>query len=162
VATRILHESTYDTSPAGARAMLTDKTFREEVCEFIRAIRHQVTVEPSGSATRVVIEQHMPARGNPSFAKKFVGDEIEIVQTEDWTSETHADVRVEIPGRPGHVTGTVDLREQDGSTVEVIDMTVKVHVPLVGGKIEGLIGDMLVKALTAEHKVGREYLTRQA
>ena len=161
MSTRILHESAYDGSPAAVRAMLTDQAFREEVCEFIRVIRHRVSVEPIGLATRVVIEQHQPATGIPSFAKKFVSDEIEIVQTEDWTSGTHADVHVEIPGRPGHMTGIVDLREEDGGTVEVIDMTIKVHLPLVGGKIESLIGEMLVKALKAEHKVGRDYLTRQ-
>jgi hypothetical protein len=60
------------------------------------------------------------------------------------------------------MTGIVDLREEDGGTVEVIDMTIKVHLPLVGGKIESLIGEMLVTALKAEHKVGRDYLARQA
>ena len=33
-------------------------------------------------------------------------------------------------------------------------------IPLVGGKIEGLVADMLHKALEAEHEVGRDYLSR--
>ena len=37
----------------------------------------------------------------PSFAKKFVGDEIKIVQRETWTSATAADLHVSIPGKPG-------------------------------------------------------------
>jgi hypothetical protein len=37
---------------------------------------------------------------------------------------------------------------------------VDVSIPLVGGKIEGLIGDMLVKALKAENRAGRAWLAR--
>jgi len=44
--------------------------------------------------------------------------------------------------------------------VETVDLTIKVNIPLVGGKIEGLIADLLLKALKAEHKVGQQYLTR--
>jgi hypothetical protein len=39
-------------------------------------------------------------------------------------------------------------------------MTIKVGIPLVGGKIEDLISGLLLKALKAENKVGREYLAR--
>ena len=39
-------------------------------------------------------------------------------------------------------------------------LTVKVNIPLVGGKLEGLIADLLLKALKAENKVGRDYLSR--
>ena len=34
----------------------------------------------------VVIDQVQAARGIPSFAQKFVGDEINIVQRETWAS----------------------------------------------------------------------------
>ena len=37
-------------------------------------------------------------------------------------------------------------------------MTIKVNIPLVGGKIESLIADLLRKALTSENAVGRDYL----
>ena len=32
------------------------------------------------------------------------------------------------------------------------------NIPLVGGKIEGLIADLLSKALRAEHQVGVDWL----
>jgi hypothetical protein len=56
--------------------------------------------------------------------------------------------------------GTITLAESGGTTTETVDVEVKVHIPLVGGKIEGLIVDLLRKALVAEGKVGRDYLSR--
>ena len=38
-------------------------------------------------------------------------------------------------------------------------MEIRVGIPLVGGKIESLIADLLRKALKAENAVGRQYLT---
>jgi hypothetical protein len=69
-------------------------------------------------------------------------------------------VEVVIPGKPGQMTGTISLRESGGTTTETVQMDVKVNIPLVGGKIESLIADLLRKALRAENAVGRDYLTR--
>ena len=58
------------------------------------------------------------------------------------------------------MTGTAVLEATaDGGTVETVELVVKVRVPLVGGKLEGLIADLLLKALKAEHHVGRDYLS---
>ena len=54
----------------------------------------------------------------------------------------------------------IRLGESGGTTTETVDLDIKVGIPLVGGKIEGLIADMLLKALRAEKKVGRDYLSR--
>ena len=56
------------------------------------------------------------------------------------------------------MNGTARLRESGGTTTETVDLTVKVGIPLVGGKLEGLIGDLLLKALKAENVVGRTWL----
>ena len=47
------------------------------------------------------------------------------------------------------------LTEDPDGTTETVNLSVKVNIPLAGGKIEGLIADLLVKALRAEHQVGR-------
>ena len=97
----------------------------------------------------------------PSFAKKIVGDETNIVQEEPGRARPHGDITVTIPGKPGDMTGTAALEPTDaGGTLETVELTVKVKIPLVAGKLEGLIGDLLLKALKAEYKVGRDYLSR--
>lgn len=156
----IRHDLTYDAPVADVAAMLADPTFREEVCDYQRVISKKVTIKQSGEGMDVVIDMVQPARGIPSFAQKFVGDTINIVQTESWSSPTQGDITVTIPGKPGDMSGTAVLKESGSGTVETVALTVKVNIPLVGGKLEGLIAGLLEKALVAENTVGREWLSR--
>lgn len=156
---RITHDLTYDAPLTDVAAMLADPAFREAVCDYQRVIRSSVEIEPDGAGFRARIEQVQAAQGIPSFAKNFVGDEIQIVQTERWASPERGDITIEIPGKPGDMVGTAQLREAGGTTTETVDLTVKVAIPLVGGKLEGLIGDLLLKALKAENVVGRKWLS---
>ena len=158
---RLVHELTYDAPIDEVAAMLADPTFREEVCAYQRVSKVDVTITVDGDAKDVRIDQWQPTSGMPSFAKKIVGEETNIVQTEHWSSPTYGDITVAIPGKPGSMSGTAVLKETEaGGTVETVDLSVKVNIPLVGGKLEGLISDLLLKALKAENKVGRDYLAR--
>lgn len=156
---RLVHEMTYDAPADRVLEMLADPAFREEVCDYQRVLRRTVTVETTGSGMDVVIDQFQSVKGLPSFATKLVGDEVNIVQRESWTG-TRGDIEVTIPGKPGDMKGTAVVVESGGVTTETVDLTIKVGIPLVGGKIEGLISDLLLKALKAENKVGRTYLAR--
>jgi hypothetical protein len=157
---RVRHDLVYEAPAPEVLAMLHDPAFREEVCDATGVLRHQVSVTETDAGTEVVIEQVQTAQGIPSFAKRFVGDEIEIVQKETWVDDVRADVEVTIPGKPGHMRGTATLVESAGTTTEQVDLEIKVNIPLVGGKIEGLISDMLLKALKVENVTGKDYLTR--
>ena len=156
---QIRHQLTYDAPLAEVAAMLRDPGFRTRVCEYQDVLRSSVAIEPDGPGMRVRIEQVQTARGIPSFATKFVGDEIEIVQEETWTGPENGELVLTIPGKPGEGRGTATLTESNGRTVETVDLTVKVSIPLVGGKLEGLISDLIIKALKAENAVGREWLS---
>jgi hypothetical protein len=138
--------------------MLMDPAFREQVCDAIGCLRKEVTIGPDGGGMRVVVDMVQAAVGIPGFAKKFVGDEINIVQAETWSDIETGTVEVTIPGKPGQMSGTIRLRESGGTTTETVDMEIKVSIPLVSGKIEALIADMLRKSLKAENSVGRRYL----
>jgi predicted HTH transcriptional regulator len=157
---KLAHDLTYDAPADAVAAMLADPAFREEVCDYQRVLRRSVTIERTGSGMEVVVDQVQEARGLPSFATKFVGDEINIVQRETWTSMDGADIHVVIPGKPGEMKGTGTLVEAGGGTTHEVRFDIRVAIPLVGAKIEGLVSDMLLKALKAENKVGRDYLSR--
>jgi len=149
----------YDAPPAQVHEMLADPAFRKEACEAAGDLRYDVSITPEGAGMRVVVDQTQSARGIPSFATKFVGDEIRIVQTEDWSDDRSASLHLAIPGKPGRFTGTISL-EDDGSggTVETVAGELTVNIPLVGGKLEALIVDLLTAALRSEERVGRSYL----
>jgi hypothetical protein len=164
MAKKISFEMTYDAPVETVAAMLADPAFREQVCALQGVTKVDVTVtqpyEGDAEAKHVVIDQWQPTQGLPSIATKIVGDETNIVQDEKWTSPTHGDITVTIPGKPGEMTGTADLTETGGTTVEKVELTIKVKIPVVGGKLEGIIGDLLLKALKAEQRAGRDYLSR--
>ena len=152
---------TYDAPLSDVAAMLADSEFRRAVCDRLGVIRSEVTIQPRAAGMDVRIEQVQRANGIPSFARKFVGDEIEIVQSESWDAADSGDITVTIPGKPGEMSGTATLAESGAATTETVDLTVKVGIPLVGGRLEGLIADLLLRALRTEEEVGREWLARR-
>ena len=160
MSTKLTYELTYEAPLTDVGQMLMEPSFREQVCAAQGALRSEVSVGPGGGGMKVVIDQVQAAAGIPGFARKFVGDEINLVQTESWFDAENARVEVVIPGKPGEMTGTINLSESGGVTTERLEMTIKVSIPLVGGKIESLIADLLRKALKAEEKVARDYLSR--
>ena len=155
----IRHELRYDAPLAAVTAMLADPAFREEVCTYQRVTKVDVTITVDGDTKDVRVDQWQPTQGMPSFAKKIVGEETNILQEEHWSSPTHGDITITIPGKPGRMSGTATIVEEGATTVETVELTVKVNIPLVGGKLEGLIADLLLKALKAENKVGIRYLS---
>ena len=157
---RLVHELTYDAPAEAVTAMLADRAFREEVCDYQRVVRRTVVIEPVGEGMHVTIDQWQRTSGVPSFAKKLVGEETNIVQREIWSTALLGDISITIPGKPGDINGTARIAESHGVTTETVDLTIKVGIPLLGGKLEDFISGMLLRALKAENKVGRDYLTR--
>lgn len=156
--TKFSLDLTYEAPLADVDAMLMDVAFREAVCDAQGAIRKTVTITEEDAGVIVHVDQVQLPEGIPGFARKFVGDEINLVATETWWDSENARVEVVIPGKPGEMTGTLNLSESGGVTTERIEMEIKVGIPLVGGKIESLIADLLRSALKAEGRVGRDYL----
>ena len=166
---RFRHVNSYAASPAEVLAMLATPEFREEVCAYQRALEHSVDITSDDMTTTVVITQAQAMDGAPAAARKLVGSSVRIVQREVWqggagdVSGPTADFAMEIPGKPGHLKGQVEIVDKgDGSCDEVFTGEVKVNVPLVGGKLEGFIADILTRALRREGRVGVTWLEQRA
>jgi len=159
MATRLTYDLTYDAPLISVGEMLVDAAFREQVCDAQHALRKTVSVGQDGGGMKVVVDMVQASKGMPGFAQRFVGDEIQLVQTERWSDIENARVEVVIPGKPGQMSGTIALRYSGATTTETVEMEIRVGIPLVGGKIESLIADLLRKALKVENAVGRQYLT---
>lgn len=126
------------------RAVLDDADFREEVAREAGATTVEASVEENDDGSLMaVVDTRQPTTGMPALATKFLGDELAIHQEEQWDSLDSASLLVSIPGQPGKVTGSVSLVESGGVTVQTVEADIKVSIPLVGGKIEKLIGSVL-------------------
>lgn len=157
-AMKIRHELQYDASPAEVFAMLADPDFREKVCQAQKSNSCTVSIEPSGGQMSVVVDQKRPSEGIPGFARKIVGDEIQLVQSEDWSDSANAALTVVIPGKPGRFDATITLTGSESGSVETIDGDLVVSIPLLSGKLEKLIAGLLDEALRVEKRVARAWL----
>ena len=158
---RLRHDLTYDAAMVDVAAMLADPEFREEVCEQQHVLRALVSVDADEDGMEVTIDQVQAATGRPVVRE-------EVRRRRD---QHRPDAR---PGRPRPRARSGDHPRQarrderqhpararpTACTTETVDLDIKVGIPLVGGKIEGLIADLLLKALKVENRVGRDYLSR--
>lgn len=147
------YDLTYEAPTDAVMEMLLEPAFREAVCEAQHATSHHVQSAPPV----MHVEYTQQVRGIPSFATSFVGDTIDVVQDETWSGSS-AKVTIRIPGKPGTISGTFTVAERGGRTVESARLDVTVKMPLVGGKLESLIADLLLKALKREERTGQEWL----
>jgi uncharacterized protein YndB with AHSA1/START domain len=155
---RITHELRYDAPPSEVYAMLGDPAFREQVGTAMDVARQDVTVKPTADGMEVRIEMDQRTHGIPSFARRVVGDRTRVIQSESWQVERGADLRLEIPGKAGHIRGRITLTESGGGTVESFDGEAVIKVPLVGGRLEGLIERLFKAGMDTEQALGQRWL----
>ena len=155
---KIRHELSYAASPAEVYAMLADPEFRARVCEAMDTVRHEVTIDERGGTFTISVDMVQHTKGMPSLAKKFVGDETHVIQTERWSTVEAGHIEVEIPGKPAHIRGTLSLTEAAEGSVYCFDGEAWINIPLIGGKIEGLIHKLFVEGMDTEQRVAAGWL----
>jgi uncharacterized protein DUF2505 len=158
-AMKIRHQLRYEASPDDVFAMLSDRAFRERVCAAMNVVSSDISIQEIGQGLTIRIDMNQRTTGLPSVARKFTGDETRIIQTERWTGGRVADLEVEIPGKPGRIHGRTTLTADGDGTIESFEGETKVNLPLIGGKLEGLIQGLFVHGMDAEHRVGTAWLS---
>ncbi len=155
---KIHHRLTYAASPDEVYEMRADPAFRAQVCEAMDALSHDVTVEETDGELVVAIDMVQQTQGLPGFAKRVVGDETRVLQTERWATVDEGRIDVDMPGKPGHVRGTLSLTEGGDGSLYTFDGEATFSIPLVGGKLEGLLGKRFVEGMDTEQRVGAAWL----
>lgn len=154
---KIRHELTYAASPSEVYQMRADPVFRAKVCEAMDTLSYDVDVDDASELV-VTIDMVQHTQGVPGFAKRVVGDETRVIQTERWPELHYGHIEVEIPGKPGHIRGTLSLADQGAGSVYVFDGEAKMGIPLIGGRLEGLIEKLFVAGMDTEQQVAAAWL----
>jgi uncharacterized protein YndB with AHSA1/START domain len=152
------HELTYDASPADVFEMLADPAFREAACAAQDVISAEVHLEREGAGFTLTIDQEQRTDDLPSFARTFAGDSTRAVQHERWEDSTGGTLRIDAPGKPSEVKGTITLRPEGSGTREIVELELRIKVPLIGGKLEKLLAEKVRAGMDAEHEVGVAWL----
>lgn len=155
------------TSLAEVYELSTDPDFRAAVCEATHALDYDVRVDEHEDGTStVVVSRTMPA-DVPDFMKKMIGESVDVIQTEDWSTPDHdgrrtADLVVQIKGQPAKMTGTaaIETTGADAGAVQMrIEGDLRVSIPFVGKKIEAEIAKGIYAAIKREQETAASRLS---
>lgn len=155
-----------NTSPERAFALGLDRAFRAAVCEATQAIDFDVDIsEHADGRASVTVNRTMPA-DLPAIAKKFMGETVHVVQTEEWSAPDEsgartADLTVAIKGQPAKMIGAIFLESVGDDARMRIAGTIKVSIPFVGKTIEGEVAKAIVAAVAKEQDTGIAWLSAQ-
>jgi len=152
------HELSYDASPDQVFEMLADPEFRRRSCEAMEVISADVQLERDGQGFTLVIDQLQNTKDLPGFARTFAGESTQAVQRESWSTSSIGELSIESPGKPTSATGTIRLEPTASGTTEIVELEIKVKVPLIGGKLEKLMAEKVAAGMDLEHEVGVAWL----
>ena len=94
--------------------MLADPAFREKVSAAQDVVSATVAVDRTDEGFVLTNDQVQRTDGLPSFAKKFAGETTRAIQVEEWADAAAGSLRIEAPGKPSSIDGTIAL-VPDGS-----------------------------------------------
>jgi hypothetical protein len=122
-------------------------------------LEHSADVE----GARYRLRHGLDAKDLPSAVRSVLPGNLTIERNERWTRKDSgrylADVDVTIVGAPASATGGMRLRDlPDGGSALDVRADVRVTVPLIGGKIEDVVGEQVQKLLAAETAFTQEWL----
>ncbi len=118
-------------------------------------------VDRPDGGVHLVVSRELPA-GGPGFLERFLPKDGRVVQTDDW-GPAQAGVRsgtweVVIPGVSARLGGTMRLEPAPSGARYIVDGEISVPIPLVGGKAERFIAEMVTKLAEREVEVLEESL----
>ncbi len=97
----------------------------------------------------------------PSVAKKIVGDTNTVTTTERWTragGSASATIEIHVKNVPGATTGTMEMKPSGAGSTWSADFNIKVSIPMVGGKLEGVMKDETASNFKQEKTFNDQWL----
>lgn len=155
----------YDADVETVFAMLSDRDFLTEKCETVDAGPGEILdLAPVGDVFRIKTQRTVEI-DVPGFAKKFLSPKNTLVQTDDWGPNVGG-VRegtwtIDAKNVPVAITGTIRLAPDGAGCTNTIDAHIKASIPLVGGKIEGVVANGTRKTMAGEYDFGVGWLGRR-
>ncbi|MGB3773409.1 MAG: DUF2505 domain-containing protein [Rhodococcus sp. (in: high G+C Gram-positive bacteria)] len=156
----------FDVAPAQAHAALTDEALwakrTEEVSDHASV---EYTHRPDGGFD-VVISEGVGASVLPGIVKKVIRGDLTITRKDSWGplegDRASGTLEGGSTGLPSKVRGTFQLAPHGTGSRLTLTGTAEVKVPFVGGKIEGMVTDMIGKMVHSESKQARKYLAEKS
>jgi hypothetical protein len=164
MATSISADQYFAATPVETFTLLMNEEFINAKCAATGSLQTstQIVGDESGPVTIRTVRV-LPAEV-PAAAKSFVGETIEVTETQEWSAPNsdgtrHAKVSVSFSG-PLAFTGTITMTSRDSGTMLHTEGSMKAKVPFIGGQIEEVAVRQTQRYLAAEERIAQEWLSR--
>lgn len=153
-------ERAYEVKPRELFDVLVDPHFLRARGERFGGTA-EPTVDRSGSRVIVTTPRALPLENLPGGLRKLVGDG-SLVQVDTWTDVTDDLARgtwiAEAPGVPLDLSGDHDVSATRPGARYAVTARIKVHIPLVGGRLEKTVAEHLSELVRRELDFAAEWL----
>jgi len=162
VATHLSAHLALPADPEGAFALLTDQAYVEEVATATGGHDVAVTITESDDGGATVVSARVLPANLPSYAKAFVGENLELTETRVYgpaaaDGSREGTFTVDFGTTPITIAGTLRLQPEDATSGLAIEIDIRASVPFVGGKVEGVASGWIEKFVAKEEKVAATY-----
>lgn len=139
--------STYDASAESAFAVLSDEAFLTQLARDTGSLTCDVHAETAADGSVTITNSRSFPAEIPSYAKSLVGDTITVTEVQRWGPADANGARsgtfeVGFGSAPVKFGGTLSLTGNSPCTASTSG-NVRASIPLVGGKVEGLVADQI-------------------
>lgn len=132
---------------------------RERFQDGTELLRHEPA--PDGGVL-VEVRRELPA-GAPGFLVRFLPQDGGVRESADWDAPgadgaRRGTWRADLPGAPARLGGTLRLEPAAGGSRYTVEGEVQVSVPLVGGRAEAFVAEMVQTLAGKEGELLRDSL----
>jgi hypothetical protein len=165
VATRITHRAHWDAPADDVYALLVDEDHLKARLQELGGndpalLEHAV----DDSGARLRFRHSVPVEFLPSVIRRFTGDDLVLDRVETWRPRDgggyDGSFEVTVRGLPGRLSGTQTLTDVGDGSETRVDGQAGVNVPMVGGRIEGVVNEQVGGLLDAEDEFTRRRLAQ--
>jgi hypothetical protein len=122
--------------------------------------------EADAEHARFRVQHGLEPEDMPSAVRNFLPADFVIIRLETWRRDDEGRYTgmadVDVPGTPADATGQMGLRDAGTGSELRIRTDVTVRVPLLGGRIEGSVGQQILKLLASETAFTLDWMNRNA
>jgi hypothetical protein len=132
--------------------MFSDKAYFERKYQDL-GFKNIEVLEHTADARKFRIKVRYSAPNSapiPDFAKKFLGENNVITQSDTWDLEKKTGrIEAEIKGVPVKVVADMKLADEGGGSANTLKWNLSCGIPFIGGKLEEVVaGDIKGKSKT--------------
>lgn len=145
-------------------AVLANEEFQRHVSQLVGGVLESFTLDgDTAGAFNTTIVRTLPTTRLPDIARKFVGEQLKVTQTERWEApeadgSRQSSITVKIAGAPVDVAAAQRLLAEGNDTRVELEGTVTSSVPFLGSKIADAAEPMVAKALNLQAQQAQSWL----